>query len=322
MKFHPLSEIFPLMTDEDMLPFRADIKKNGLGKHIVMYEGLILDGRNRWNACKAENVKPTFTTFTGTKAEAEAFVFSENLHRRHLTTSQRGMIAQNLASGKHGGDRKSDPKIKSSKDDLIGNDENQLISSAETDKFEEPIGKTTISEAAEKLKVSPKTVERAKIIATEGTKKQIADVESGNKTIGETVGEIKEKKAKKKQTRGGDELKDAIGVDVPERIRDVFGDQWLAGYLAQVDQWLLEIGAGKWITQLKGKSKRYAAYLRAGDALENLAKALESLNLMRESIAAGIPHAVCPGCKGEKGGCDDCRKTGWMPEWRYQEING
>jgi hypothetical protein len=55
--FHPLAAIFPLMegAGDELV---ADIKANGQRQWIVTYEGMILDGRNRFRACLAAGVKP------------------------------------------------------------------------------------------------------------------------------------------------------------------------------------------------------------------------------------------------------------------------
>lgn len=42
----------------------------------------------------------------------------------------------------------------------------------------------------------------------------------------------------------------------------------------------------------------------------------------RECIAAGLFYDVCPECNGKKGGCDDCRRAGWVPRFRYDELCG
>jgi predicted transcriptional regulator len=53
---------------------------------------MILDGRNRYGAGKACGYKfsaKNFIEWVGTLAEAEAWVISTNLHRRHLTAKQK-----------------------------------------------------------------------------------------------------------------------------------------------------------------------------------------------------------------------------------------
>ena len=103
MKFHPLSELFPLLEGRDLTELVADIKANGLRESIWLYEDQILDGRNRWRACKAAAVEPAFRAYTGT--DPVGFVISLNLHRRHLSLSQRATLAAKLETLKHGGER-------------------------------------------------------------------------------------------------------------------------------------------------------------------------------------------------------------------------
>ena len=90
MKFHPICELFPLMEGEEFERLSADIKANGLLESIWTYEGQILDGRNRWLACKDAGVEPEFREYKG--HDAVSFVVSMNIERRHLTPSQRACI--------------------------------------------------------------------------------------------------------------------------------------------------------------------------------------------------------------------------------------
>jgi hypothetical protein len=96
MKFHELANIFPMLGDEELAELCADIKKNGLAEPITVYEGKILDGRNRATACTMLGVSPKTVEYTGD--DPVAFVLSKNLHRRHLTESQRALVASKLAT--------------------------------------------------------------------------------------------------------------------------------------------------------------------------------------------------------------------------------
>ena len=94
--FHPLSEIFPLIEGAEFDELVADIKANGLRENIWLYEGQILDGRNRYRACRKARVEPDYTVYNG--SDPAGLVVSLNLKRRHLTTSQRAMIASEIAT--------------------------------------------------------------------------------------------------------------------------------------------------------------------------------------------------------------------------------
>jgi hypothetical protein len=106
MKFHPYADILPLLEGEAFDALAADIAANGLLEPITIHEGMILDGRNRYRACEAAGIEPRFLEFDGD--DPLAFVLSLNLHRRHLSESQRGMVVSKLEILRHGGDRKGD----------------------------------------------------------------------------------------------------------------------------------------------------------------------------------------------------------------------
>jgi ParB-like chromosome segregation protein Spo0J len=94
--FHVLAKIFPKQTPEEFAALCADIAKNGLTEPITTYKGEILDGSNRDAACRQVGVEPVYVEYDGD--DPLAFVLAKNLHRRHLTTSQRAMSAARLAN--------------------------------------------------------------------------------------------------------------------------------------------------------------------------------------------------------------------------------
>lgn len=93
-KLHPACKIFPPLGEDDLQELADDIAANGLRNPIVLYQGKILDGRNRWDACKLAGVDPQFRDFEGD--DPLSWVISQNLTRRHLTASQRAVIALDL----------------------------------------------------------------------------------------------------------------------------------------------------------------------------------------------------------------------------------
>lgn len=92
-KYHKIAELFPLLEGPDYDELKADIAKNGLLEAIWLHpDGSIIDGRNRHRACIETETQPRFRTWSG-QGSLVAFVVSLNLHRRHLTSSQRAVIA-------------------------------------------------------------------------------------------------------------------------------------------------------------------------------------------------------------------------------------
>ena len=90
MKYHDAANLFPMMDNETFDALRVDIAEHGLREPIVLFDGEILDGRNRHRACDDLGIEPDFTRYAGDSPVA--YVVSLNLHRRHLDTGQRSMI--------------------------------------------------------------------------------------------------------------------------------------------------------------------------------------------------------------------------------------
>jgi hypothetical protein len=152
-KFHPYANVFPLMKDEEFKQFKKDIKTNKLREPIVIYDTKILDGRNRYNACK-ELGFPIETKSLPVGTDPIAFVVSANIHRRHLKESQRAAIAAELATFMHGGDRSK-----------------------------APIGALTDAAAAKLLSVGERSVERAKSVLNKATPSIKSLVKNGELTV-------------------------------------------------------------------------------------------------------------------------------------------
>lgn len=86
--------IFPDASKEDFDLLVCDISKNGydLDFPIILYQGAILDGWNRWRACQQVGEKPATKEFTGSDTDAINYTLRTN-KRRNLTSSQWATIA-------------------------------------------------------------------------------------------------------------------------------------------------------------------------------------------------------------------------------------
>lgn len=92
-KPHPYADLFPMMTAGELDALAADIASVGLMHPVVLYQGQVLDGRNRLLACQKAGVEPTFIEHEGDDASALALVISLNVQRRDLTSAQRAIVA-------------------------------------------------------------------------------------------------------------------------------------------------------------------------------------------------------------------------------------
>lgn len=192
MEFHEYAGIFPLMHGREFDELCADIKANGQREPIWViaapcpepgdhkcygipgecdleagdgvwtcracdynpapFEDLVLDGRNRYRACKALGIDPWVEWYDGD--DPLAFVISLNLHRRHLDDNQRRMAAAKAVSMAQGRPEKTSR-----------------------------IANITRDRAAELLNTDIAGVDRARKVVKDGTPELIAAVESGRVSV-------------------------------------------------------------------------------------------------------------------------------------------
>jgi hypothetical protein len=89
---HPFANMFPMIEGQEFENLKGSIAKSGILEPIRLYQGMILDGRNRYaagKACGHQFTPKDFKEWFGTIEEAETWVLETNLHRRHLTSKQK-----------------------------------------------------------------------------------------------------------------------------------------------------------------------------------------------------------------------------------------
>jgi hypothetical protein len=108
-KVHPVAELFPMLSDDELNELADDIKLNGLLQPIVLDEkGDLVDGRNRLEACRRAKVKPIYASLNG--IDPIAYIFSSNHKRRHMKQSQRAMLAAKTRKAQGWDQKIIDPK--------------------------------------------------------------------------------------------------------------------------------------------------------------------------------------------------------------------
>jgi N6-adenosine-specific RNA methylase IME4 len=151
---HPAASIFPMMNGDELAELADDIKTRGLRERIWLmptpggwapYSGAVLDGRNRLAACELAGVEPSYNVYRGD--DPVGFVVSLNLKRRHLSESQRALVAAKIANLDRGANQHSEGP--------------------------------SIEGASDMLNVGHASVERAKSVIAKGAPELVAAVEAG-----------------------------------------------------------------------------------------------------------------------------------------------
>jgi len=96
-EFHPFANVFPLLDGDDLGTLTEDIRENGQREPVILYDGKILDGRNRYRACVELGIPAIFDhSKASNDEEALRESVSRNLRRRHLTPTQRALAGARL----------------------------------------------------------------------------------------------------------------------------------------------------------------------------------------------------------------------------------
>lgn len=192
LEIHPLALLFPPMGCDEMIALVEDIRQSGLRDDIVLYEGMVLDGRNRYEACRQAGVEPRFVDWDG-EGTALDYVVSKNLNRRHLDESQRGYVAARIAE-LSGTSRKKSAKsepVFDASEELDDTCDKGSIEPLAENGAESPISEAsepiTTEQAAALLNVSKATTKRARKVIREGGKKLNEAVQSGEVSVADAA---------------------------------------------------------------------------------------------------------------------------------------
>lgn len=86
---HPAADLFPMMDAEALQGLADDIREHGQREPVILFDGAVLDGRNRLRACELAGVEPRFVTRTDAEVgDPVKFVLSLNEKRRHMSPAQ------------------------------------------------------------------------------------------------------------------------------------------------------------------------------------------------------------------------------------------
>ena len=290
-QFHPIAEAFPLMEGDEFTALAEDVDTNGLRDAIVLYQGKILDGRNRYRACIAGKCKPAFAEYEGD--DPVSFVTSKNMHRRHLNTSQRGIAAAALVQ----------LRLQICKGQKIEN-----------------VREEVILQTARQLNVSPRTVESGLDVLEDGSKALQDAVKAGEVTASDAASIVDLPKSeqneaiKKKKTGKASTLREAAGEAKHEEEEKPLVDE-LGGTLPKP-----AIPAWKEIGVYHLACRHLDDLIHEVEELRKLPPGLcihgptidTALRNAKSELVAKKPYCVCPYCKIGKSDCKGCRGRGWV----------
>jgi ParB-like chromosome segregation protein Spo0J len=199
LEFHPVADIFPMMTDQEFADLVEDISLHGLRESIWLHrDGRIIDGRNRYRACQKASVEPEFRTYEDEDEGLVAFAVSLNLKRRHLKEGQRAMVAARIANLKPGRPAGSSETVEISTVSQ-GDAADMLNVSRDSVIKAKRVHEHAVPELAAKVESGEVAVSTAAMIAEAPEEEQREVMAAGNnKTIVQRANEIRQRKRRQK----------------------------------------------------------------------------------------------------------------------------
>lgn len=289
---HPAAEILPWMSDAELVMLAEDIKAKGQLVPIDRTpDQRIIDGRNRELACRIAGIEPDYQRCNFTEAQIVGHVVSLNVPRRHLTPSQRAMVAAEFATMLQGDNRFT----------IV--DRHQCRS---TDEDTENPG-VSQKQAAEMMDVSERSVRNAKAVQRDAPE-LVEPVKEGkiDVTTAAKVARLPKKKRKKVATAADPKkaaaqvlAEEAVAVAHEESDGEKEADP-AAAFVSDVEALCRDMDQiAARLKALKGSPLSYCMHVDS---------AVSQVQAARQTIWQGRPAYSCPYCKGE--GCDVCKRTG------------
>lgn len=288
-KNHALADLFPVLSPAEMTEFVKDIKAAGLLSPIVIFEGQILDGRHRYEACQIVGIEPRFEQWDG--ADPLEYVLSANLARRHLTVGQRAILADKVANLKPGDNQHSVSKPS----EKPANTQNEVGG----------IPPTSRKSAAERVGASKDSVKVAhKIVAA--SPELAKQVEAGTMSLNKAEKMVD---AAKQAAPVEAVQTDKMGFNIPHKLLPA----WNLGEAPKV--------AMKKVIELRDLIKEAEAKQNKLYVEINRPTIMAALETAHNQLSLAVPYAVCPVCNGQKrDGCSQCKGRGFISKFLWTQT--
>lgn len=321
-EYHPVVNLFPKANPDDRAAMLQSIQAEGVHEPIWLWQGKLVDGRNRLEICQELDIICPFEDIDGDEQEVVTRVFKRNaLPRRHLTVTQRaaaaaGMIALMEQVGKR--IKKANLKRGGQKPDspippVGGIGEN----TGETEIMRADEAHRTAESVAAATGVSSRTVERVAAIAKHAEPEVFQAMKDGVVTAGDAEQVVKaepeQQRRAVRRVRAGKaktlkeavreeagERKDARGRAIPEALAYVVACE------AEAAQLIKELHP--FVARLNSLEKQMQRHLTwtAGMMPSHIRSVKDCLERLRGGF-------LCPYCLGDEK--DECLKCCRGQRW-------
>jgi hypothetical protein len=321
-EFHPLADIYPMMDAEKFAELCEDIRTNGFNpkQPIWLYENKVIDGRNRYKACKEVNAEGVFARMPK-NIDPEDFMREQNTTRRHQSNAElerieRGRaerIKKRLAQGQS---TRTVAQAEGCSQTTVQRVKNKSANVDEK-KTTEKSKNTEKSGVSGEPSGSPEKDASSSVDASSNGHSANGKVQGrdGKAYPGrKKKGDSEEEKPKHKEREPGSddddselvEIKDKNGVVVPAQAYEAFSEA------AELNKLLHDLD------EIARRVKEFGA--KKSSTFMSIQHSEEEIRGVRRTLHANRPSYVCPYCKAKKKDCRVCKGGGWITVDMYNRT--
>lgn len=228
---HPAAAWKPLLPPQQFADLVEDIRANGQQVPIVVCDGAILDGRNRYAACQEAGVEPRTEDYTGD--DPWTFAWSLNAERHHMEPGQKAALRLRWAKDRDDWEaaqrkRHAEANAKRTGRPRKGEERKSLPTLEKT--FEPTAPNHAHRELAREAGVSPATAQKAITVEKEAPE-LFAKVCAGEVTLNQAVKEVGRERARARlddvsaiEAKAASGVYDVIVIDPPWPMRKIERD--------------------------------------------------------------------------------------------------
>lgn len=322
------SELGWPLSDEERSSLRENLLKYGCREPILVWanhDNTILDGHNRYSICTAEEITYKVKAIKlETRQDCIDFICDLQLSRRNSTEEHKSYLRAKKHEGYLRGKQHDAAEFKALTDPPKGSGHEcpTPMGGAKT--------KSITKQVAEETGVSERTIRRDVVFAhaVDELAKPIKDavirkelkVSHGDVQALAELPKTEQKEIVAQVNRGEAKNVKAALKSKAELALGQKGFRDEQGNL--IPKHLLEFRSMEWKQEMLDAIKKLVQVLRkqtigTGGTWVNLENALEGFEQARNAVLHSIFYSLCKDCGGKVNGCKSCRKSGWMPKWRF-----
>lgn len=318
----PFENVIPPLDADQLAEVEASIKEEGIRVPVLRDQyDRVIDGHNRVRLAVKHGITiiPVECIEVKDDNHARWLVIELNVKRRHMNSKQRGLLAELLLKMNPERSNRELGRVSGVSDHTVANIRDELESTAQIAQLDKTVGKDG----------KARTRKPRKSAARKAAEEAQAVLNGQEREPGEDDGLFDQRNGEREEPKPEampNAFTDAIGLPVPEKLRDIFSARTLFEEARKIHRQLTgkindialidAVSAGHFRKELSRREREGKPYFRCTE--------LESVKLLLDDWMPYV--ACCPWCLRENDGkaqksCKACFGQNWIPHRLWKQCS-